>query len=61
MDKNARDLIDKLLKPNPYERIGYSSYAELKMHPFFDGIDFDKLNKREVDIPQPKRFSSGSN
>ena len=60
MDHHSRDLIDKLLQLNPYERLGYASYAELKMHPFFDGVDFDKLNNREIDLPQPKRFSSNS-
>ena len=51
LDNHSRDIIDKLLKLNPYERLGYASYADLKMHPFFDGIDFEKLNNREVDLP----------
>lgn len=41
MNVHAKDLIDKLMKLNPFERLGYASYADLKMHPFFDGIDFD--------------------
>lgn len=55
MDSNAKDLINKLLKLNPFERLGYANYGDLKSHPFFEGIDFEKLNNREVELPSPKR------
>ena len=40
LDPKAVDLIDRLLAMNPFERIGYGNYDELKAHPFFEGIDF---------------------
>ena len=51
MDKDAKDLIDKLLKINPYERIGFSSYNDIKTHPFFGDTDFDKVQRREIEVP----------
>jgi 3-phosphoinositide dependent protein kinase-1 len=43
----ARDFVDKLLRLKPDERLGAGpgGYAELKTHPFFNGINFDKLNE----------------
>lgn len=43
----ARDLVDNLLRLAPEERLGARAggYAELKQHPFFNGIDFCKLNE----------------
>jgi len=40
----ARDLIDKLLKRDPEERLGAKSYEQLKSHAFFSKIDWDNLN-----------------
>jgi serine/threonine protein kinase len=42
-NKQAQDLIDKLLMIDPKERLGSKSYKELKEHVFFSGIDFDDL------------------
>jgi 3-phosphoinositide dependent protein kinase-1 len=48
-NEDANDLIKKLLQKNPYERLGagrYGSsndYIALKCHPFFNGVDFDKV------------------
>lgn len=55
-NKNAKDLIDKLLKVNPYERLGYNSYGDLKAHPFFEDIDFEKLESRELEVPDIDMF-----
>jgi hypothetical protein len=33
------------------ERLGYSSMQELREHPFFKDVDFEKLDKQEIDIP----------
>ena len=47
--KEAKDLITKLLKKDPYSRLGAgpfgsdNDYFALKNHPYFKGIDFDKV------------------
>ena len=46
-----RDLIEKLLKPDPGERIGMQGYDELKSHRFFRGVDWDALNEQRVEMP----------
>lgn len=51
MDPAAVDLISKLLKFNPTERLGFRSIAEIKEHHFFEGIDFEKLEARQMDLP----------
>jgi len=46
--EHARDLIEKLLHQNPKERLGAMSYTDLKQHPFFKGINWDKLHTQKV-------------
>ncbi|CAL0333430.1 unnamed protein product [Lupinus luteus] len=43
--EEARDLIDRLLDLEPSRRpgAGPDGYAALKMHPFFNGVDWDNL------------------
>jgi serine/threonine protein kinase len=49
---NAIDLISRLLHKDPEKRLG-SRYGieEIKGHPFFDVIDWDKMANREVVPP----------
>eukprot|EP00475_Leptophrys_vorax_P007158 TRINITY_DN14533_c0_g1_i1.p1 TRINITY_DN14533_c0_g1~~TRINITY_DN14533_c0_g1_i1.p1 ORF type:complete len:850 (+),score=206.48 TRINITY_DN14533_c0_g1_i1:191-2740(+) len=47
----AKDLISKLLDPNPVRRLGARGANEIKSHPFFNNIDWDKLEHREVKPP----------
>ena len=49
--KTARDLIEKLFVSNPKKRLGYKSADEVKNHPFFQGIDFDKVLRKEYKPP----------
>ena len=44
----GKDLVKKLLEFNPRKRIGYQ---QIISHPFFKGIDWDKLEKREIKPP----------
>ena len=39
----AKDLISKLLNSNPEERLGSNGAAEIKAHPFFQGINWDTI------------------
>ncbi|KAF3331958.1 3-phosphoinositide-dependent protein kinase 2-like protein [Carex littledalei] len=52
----ARDLIDQLLDVDPTKRPGWSSYASLKGHPFFRGIDWKNLRH----TPSPKLVSESN-
>ena len=47
----AKDLLQKLLNKNPKQRIGVVDKLEIKRHPFFKGIDWNKLMAREIDPP----------
>lgn len=69
IDKNkfsseAYDLISKLLERDPKKRIGAKGVEEIKEHSFFTGINWTKLEKKEVKppfIPNNRLFLSGIN
>ncbi|XP_036372745.1 ribosomal protein S6 kinase beta-2-like isoform X2 [Megalops cyprinoides] len=50
---DARDLIKKLLKKNPAQRLGSSKadYADIQKHPFFRHINWDDLLNKRVEPP----------
>ena len=50
MQKEAKDLIQKILIKDPTKRIGYGSkdYKEVKTIPFFKGINFDNLSEENL-------------
>ena len=52
--KEAKDLIEKILIKDPKQRIGYGSkdYKEIKNHPFFKGINFEKLTEEPIPFSQ---------
>jgi len=41
----AQDLILKLLDKTPSKRIGFENFEDLKSHPFFKGIAFEKISE----------------
>lgn len=45
----AHDLVTKLLLHDPSQRLGANGTLEIKAHPFFDGIDWDRLARREYE------------
>ncbi|XP_020714491.1 3-phosphoinositide-dependent protein kinase 1 isoform X3 [Ceratitis capitata] len=49
-DKDAEDLVRRLLKVQPEERLGANdlgaTYESIRMHPFFNGIDFATLRQQ---------------
>ncbi|CAK4709626.1 unnamed protein product [Aphanomyces euteiches] len=53
LSADAKDVVSRLLNPNPRERLGYKDPNELKSHAFFmDKVtDWDKLMAREVMPP----------
>ncbi|QPG74912.1 hypothetical protein FOA43_002250 [Brettanomyces nanus] len=46
IDATTKDLITKLLNRDPNKRLGYEGVSEIKSHPFFKDIDWDKLNNK---------------
>ncbi|KAG7398276.1 [Pyruvate dehydrogenase (acetyl-transferring)] kinase 1, mitochondrial [Phytophthora boehmeriae] len=70
--ETARDLISKLLVQDPDHRIGAQQneegYAELKNHPFFEGVEWDDIgdqtppyNPPELVLPEPKLDGASEN
>ena len=55
--EHAVDLIEQLLQLNPLERLGYGlpgsgkDFDALKAHPFFNGINFQRLRDRKIAPP----------
>jgi hypothetical protein len=42
----------KLLSKDPYRRLGsLGGIREIRSHPVFNGVDWDKIRRREGDIP----------
>lgn len=49
-------LSDYMLK-QPKDRLGYNGCEEIKEHPFFENIDWVKLNRKAVDAPYKPRVN----
>lgn len=50
----ARDLLSRLLQRAPHKRLGYNKGAEeIKLHPWFFGIDWEEILLRKLRPPKP--------
>ena len=58
LSEGAQDLLSKLLEINPRKRIGYNSADEIKNHPYFKGVDFNKVYLRQTTPPFIPKLSS---
>ena len=47
----AAEFINKLLQRKPIKRLGYQSISEIKENPWMQDIDWDLLNKKELEAP----------
>jgi len=56
--KNAKDLIEKLFVTDPKKRLGFNSADEVKNHPFFKDIDFNKVLNKEYKPPFVPKLDS---
>ena len=52
LSDEAKDIINKLLKKNVKNRLGYvSGIVEIKNHPFFKSIDFQEVENKKMKSP----------
>lgn len=51
MSPAAEYFLNSLLCKNPLYRLGAKGVTEIKQHPFFRFVDWDKLAKREIPAP----------
>lgn len=51
LSSDIKNLIKRLLEKNPKNRIGAQNKAEIKQHPFFNGFDWAKCLRKEMQPP----------
>nr|CCA21231.1 protein kinase putative [Albugo laibachii Nc14] len=51
VSRHAESIIRQLLNRNPKERLGANGCSDVKTHPFFEDIDWDKLLRKEIQPP----------
>jgi serine/threonine protein kinase len=51
LSPDAKDLITRLLKKNPVQRLGSKGTDQIKTHRFFRKIDWDALKKGNIKPP----------
>lgn len=51
MSPEAADLCAKLLERDPAKRFGLNGAEDVKSHPFFAGLDWDALERKEISPP----------
>ncbi|CAD8086750.1 unnamed protein product [Paramecium primaurelia] len=53
----CRNLIKSLLQRNPIKRLGsgVGDSKEIKQHPYFLDVDWEKIKNKELDLPKPTR------
>lgn len=56
MSQDAKNIIVNLLNRNPSKRLGAGPDGsdEIKRHPFFESIDWDKVANRAMPVPKPR-------
>ena len=56
MGNDAKNIIVNLLNRNPSKRLGAGQDGadEIKRHPFFADIDWDKVGNRQMQVPPPR-------
>uniref|UniRef100_A0A0N5AVM8 Ribosomal protein S6 kinase n=1 Tax=Syphacia muris TaxID=451379 RepID=A0A0N5AVM8_9BILA len=57
-DPVALDFINRLLQKSPKDRLGNKGVEEIKNHPFFFGINWEKCEKRMLEPPFKPKISS---
>lgn len=53
LSDESKDIITHLLEHNPFDRLGAGGAQEVKIHPFFDEIDWNSLLRQKAEfVPQ---------
>lgn len=52
------DFLTKLLQKNPQQRLGFNNEDEILTHPFFEGIDFDDLCSKKINMEWKPKLGS---
>jgi serine/threonine protein kinase len=47
-DEETIDFINDLLEKDPQKRLGSNGTIEIRNHPFFDDIDWEELEARNI-------------
>lgn len=55
--QKSAQLIYELMHRDPADRLGANNTCEVRDHPFFESVDFDKVLRREVSVPPLRRQS----
>lgn len=50
-DNQLKSLIDQLLQLKPSTRLGMSGHDALMAHPFFEGVNWDRVRRQEEPMP----------
>lgn len=51
MAAEARSICRGMLQRDPLQRLGYRGAQEIRSHPFFESVDFDRLLNKEIEPP----------
>lgn len=51
IDPDVKDLIEKLVVKNPIERLGFKNFNKLKQHKFFNGMNWNALQEKQLISP----------
>ena len=58
MSEEAKDLISRFLEKDPTKRLGYAETEKIKAHPWFNGIDWNKLLDKKIESPCVPKLKS---
>ena len=58
VNKTAQDLINKLLRLNPDQRLGAKGVHEIKQHSWFHAISWDNVKVKKVGAPWRPELTS---
>ena len=58
LSDNSKDLLKKLLIKKQTNRLGaQNGFAEIRVHPFFEGFNFDELLAKKMPVPFKPQLS----